>query len=221
MRVLLVAVLAAAGMAGTAQAFELSCGACRDNCARQHIKLWNKGKEVEFSKQWWTCQRRDCGCCNELIQRPERMVPNYSPAWNFEYYNKTDGWTRALPSTWGTSGTTPLDIREGDQYVDGRLAVRVSSEPVPRRPYYYEVRPSRCSKEFDTECMWKSCTAFREDLEACARSGSHFECVLEAERGYTDRLRACRAAGQDLGPYDKAFGPYRHWPEEERPGTGR
>ena len=90
-RALILAVVAAAGMAGTAQAFELSCGACRDNCVGQHIQLWNKGRERQFCKFRWECQRRDCGCCNELIERPERMVPQSSPSWNFEHYSKAEG----------------------------------------------------------------------------------------------------------------------------------
>ncbi len=175
-----------------ARSIDLTCGACWDHCARttkSFARDWSEIGSKERHGRWvrqWQCYEEQCGACiNGKYVR-------YTGGYQIEDPANPGVHVHPLPHIYGTGGFSPPDIREGDVYLDGKLAKRVTPNRAWWRPY---IRFRVCSVE-PTECRRNACVEFAKHKEECGGLEDQVDCVVSGEIRLLAMSRACVAKGE-------------------------
>ena len=182
-----------------ARSIDLTCGACWEHCARQteyFAKDWSEIDWKERNGRWvgqWQCYEEQCGACiNGKFVRTRNIFGRYTGGSQIEDPTNPGSHVHPLPHIYGTEGFSPPDIREGDVYVDGKLAKRVTPHRAWWRPY---IRFRLCSLE-PTECRRNACVEFKKHKEECGGLADQVDCVMKYENRLLAMSRACVAKGE-------------------------
>lgn len=166
----------------------------------KHAEHYNKRRTksvLEYHDLTAECKTAECGACanGELVKTP---TPNgkYFMEWHWEVPWNPGKKVRPLPPYWGTGGSRPLDIREGDVYVDGKLVKRVSSDPNRGRGYF-NTRFRKCEGSPNLHpCEVPVCMQYQAGLRECAGLDDRIQCDSNNLARMIEGSRICKENGE-------------------------